>query len=861
MLKAILKPTFPKIAFLVVLLSGVCMVKFKSSSPPAHKKVVPLPVAAIPVAPPVSIVPEKTKRFVFLQLRHKKPAVKVAKKPLVTKKIAKVTPIKKIVPVLPESHFEEGQGDEVDFVSPLDEIAYIGFSEIEESPNFAPNVLLSSVQIDESLLVDAVPLEQRLAIQEGALQENTFSELVEPLKDLKTQELVVVSAPETAPAPEPELVLNTQAIPEKNPEPKAPTVLVAQNEITPTETAETVTEPSEAREAEAATEEIQVEQLEEEPLIVQTPASAPTPTTSTPTIATLPRLQPMTASVGSTASVNSQKAATVNTPEKNTLVLPTPAPNPNPNPAPDKTPEMEDLNSGNFKGRIVMDQGMASWMATNNGHAQLYLHREGNKDPQDTIFINYEPGEEDFEFESEGMQGRYHLYASIFSGKETMPVAQIQYPKVISTATYREHILFELKKNELQKGILQETARSPSQSLVLSLTIFEGAPGNYRKSSPVPRAVASIVGHPEFGTFQSDTEGNLRIPNVMPRSEYIIEVAAPGFYPTRQVVPVFDTGAYSAVYLLAKDKVESITRFFTKKEQQEKKALLMGRVYSSKTRAPLKNEELSLTFRRGGAVYFDALPNLSLRSTTETGLFGFYNIEPSFRAIHRASGKHASLLSTLPGFGYYVELGRGGEKAVKGRLLDPFHNQGVEGKVSLLGDDRNKVMTSENGKFAIPSVDLPPGVLTLEIHAENYPTVWQTIPWSPREAEKPRNLFVLEKEMIVESQKINRVSQDRNLGMILGGAEPSFFEKGRKCVRVELLDSNGKAVPGHVGPFPIAGAKNQEKGFCLSQSAPGFAFFNVPSGEYIVKWVDQKRKTFRTHFLRVGVNRASVLVN
>jgi hypothetical protein len=47
----------------------------------------------------------------------------------------------------------------------------------------------------------------------------------------------------------------------------------------------------------------------------------------------------------------------------------------------------------------------------------------------------------------------------------------------------------------------------------------------------------------------------------------------------------------------------------------------------------------------------------------------------------------------------------------------------------------------------------------------------------------------------------------------------------------------------------------------LTAADPGFSFFNLPPGEYLLKMTDETGKTFRAHVVRVGVERVSVLVN
>lgn len=866
MLKGILKPTFPKIALLSVLLCGVCLFQFKS--PQLKKGKVSL-IRKTEKKQPVLAPPEENKTALAIIPQTSAPTIekrteektlpKIVKRKIVTIKKATKKPVEKQAPIppIPDEAFEIGSGDALDFDAPLDALARTGLEEQGESFNFHANILLSSIQVDEALLPNIPPLEGRLLVQEGEFEENHFEELKNTLTDLEQEKVTVAYAPPRTTALMAQNTVSSQeqgtsSIAVSTDRHETDTVILGEKPEVPDAPEQQQNEPPSTN------------TVEEEPAVVQRRKVSPSTeeTVNTQNSPTLPSLKPMTASVVS-GSVSSHpqtglQVTRVEDPSKNILSKPSTqnTQKKERNLFTAKQGGDEDRDPGIFLGRLVFDSWVSNWLTVNKGHIELSLHPEESLNPQDTQIIHYDVSEEEFEFDSEGMQGRYSLVASLYTPKETLPVAQVKYHKPIYTANYREHILFEINQRNFEKSLRTQATRP----LVLTLTVFKGAPGNYRKASPISNASIKVIGHPERGVLRSDAEGGARIQNIPSRSEFIIEVSAEGFYPTRQVVPVFNTNAYSAVYLLAKDEVESVTKFFTKHEQKASKSLLMGRVYNPVTRAPLKNEELTLSFRRGRAVYFNALPDLSLKATTPTGLFGFYNIEPSFRAVER-TGKHAALLPFLPGFGYFLELGRGGAKRINGRVMDPFLNQGVDARINLIGDENAAVETQENGTFAFPEIDLPPGIVTLEIHAEKYPTIWQTVPWSAREPERVRNLFMMDNEMLEESLKINRVNQDRSRGMIVGGAEPTFFEQGSKCVNVQLLDTHGNTLSKEAGPYPIAGAKNAHKGFCLTKEAPGFAFFNVPSGEYILKWINEKSIPLRTHILHVGVNRTSIQVN
>jgi hypothetical protein len=195
-------------------------------------------------------------------------------------------------------------------------------------------------------------------------------------------------------------------------------------------------------------------------------------------------------------------------------------------------------------------------------------------------------------------------------------------------------------------------------------------------------------------------------------------------------------------------------------------------------------------------------------------------------------------------------------------LWDPFSSQDVSGTVQLVGDALSPEETNLKGKFTLPDLDLPPGVVTLEAFAEGYPRTWYTVPWSARESEKERSLYMIERDLIKESaNRIARVRHEKNTGVIVGGAHASLFKSGRNKVFIKLLDTKGQVVPAEHGPFSLSQVPKNNSKFVLTSADPGFSFFNIRPGEYLLKMSDEAGKTFRAHLVRVGVERVSVLVN
>jgi len=306
-----------------------------------------------------------------------------------------------------------------------------------------------------------------------------------------------------------------------------------------------------------------------------------------------------------------------------------------------------------------------------------------------------------------------------------------------------------------------------------------------------------------------------------------------------------------------------VTQYFTKRPQAAEKALVFGRLFDPNTREPRADLKASLVGRRGHALYFGALPDTKLTQTTGTGAFAFFNIDPALRSVGREGSPSFHLFSALPGHAYYFESGRAGSKTLKGQLTDPYRNQKVVGVVKVVGSP-TQVETNAFGEFEIENIELPPGILTLEVEAEGYPTSWHTLSWNPRSSHQKQILYLPEADLLNESREsIARVGEAPGTASIFGGAEKGFFEDQKGCVLVSLEDDQGRGVSKEKGPYPLYSDPQFEstRKLCLYSSRPGFAFYQLPPGQYLLKWKNSKGKLLRSHVIRVGMDRVSIVVN
>jgi len=506
-------------------------------------------------------------------------------------------------------------------------------------------------------------------------------------------------------------------------------------------------------------------------------------------------------------------------------------------------------------GQIRVEQSLATKLEATGGHIELRLYSKSRTEAPN--FIPYQYPAEQFEVDVKEWFGPYRLSAVIYNKEHAAPLFEVFYSQSITEENYKSQIRFDISDRKLATSA---DAISTHQS-ALTMTVFEGASGNFRDPKPIANATIRIVGLDSKKIYSTDQDGNLILWGLPTKSEYLIEVEAKGYYPTQKVVILDSARNYIPVYLVSTDKVESI-RYFSGKPQLKEKAFLMGRVFDPTTKDPLSSETLELSHRKGKPLYFGSLPDPQLSSTTETGLFGFFNIAPSVRFLTRSEVRAPWLFPVKSGYGYYVELGRSGENHLRARLYDPFLAQPVLGSVRLLGSKSDETAANDDGSFILPDIDLPSGVLPIEVRAEGYPTTWQMLRWDRSIRASEPSLFMMNETMWEQTLKDGGPVVDRSLGSLLGGAQASFFDKIPGCYVVTLMDSNGKALPASHGPFAVGSERGQANyPLCLSHRSPAFNFVNLPDGAYTLQWMNPSGKLHRSRYVYIGRSRVTVVIN
>jgi len=545
-----------------------------------------------------------------------------------------------------------------------------------------------------------------------------------------------------------------------------------------------------------------------------------------------------------------------------------PPKNPNRNPVPGVEPAAKNASEppenfpiGNLYGKLTFDKPTQRWLNTQKGHVEMRLVKVGSRDPQDQVFIDYEYPSREFHWDGREVKGQYQLVAQFFEPGKSVAVAEVVYPEVITEVSARKMAVFHIEKTQVDEAI--RAAKSENLAVALSGTIFEANTADPFNEKPLGGALVSVVGFPDWGTFSADTSGFFRIPKVTAQSEFTLSVSAAGFYPTQVTVPVSKTAGYVSIHLVPKPLVETVTQFFTKRPQSSEKALIFGRLFDPIKRSPKEDLQASLVGRKGHALYFGALPDPKLTRSTSTGAFAFFNVEPALRSVGREGTSAFQLFSAIPGHAYYVESGRAGQHTLKGQIIDPYQNRKVMGLVKVVGSQA-QIETNALGEFEINSIEMPSGILTLEVEAEGYPLSWHTLSWNPQLSHQTQILYMPEADLLSESRaSIARVSETPQTGSVFGGAEKGFFENQNGCVLVTLEDEQGRSLSTEKGPYPLYSDSlfESSRKLCLYSSRPGFAFYNLPPGQYILKWKTSKGTLLRSHIVRVGMDRVSIVVN
>lgn len=769
----------------------------------------------------------------------------------------------------PEFDFEMEDADQaLNIFEPLEELTSFLLAELTVEPGYDPNPLLSSVHLRIYSLEEEIPGEPRYGEVAGALKRNEFLDLKERYLALQSGHLSLGEAarsPDPAEIPEPpirtEQEIPNVTFPKITVNARQPTqepILVKPDKHLNTEPSfETQMEtPSEAPSAGPR-------QTSGEPAIVENtknggrkdpaPSSKPTPQLAQLVIPHFGVPLP---------TVSTPRGVTIQ-PEDESSTPPIQIIRPDP-PAQGRGVTNESVvteptpgEGGIIDGALDFDGAMSQWFSLTKGHVELYLHLNGSKNPQDTIHLpDYEFPSDQFRIDTRGFKGKYRLFAGIYKPDLATPLAQVSYREWI-TPESKKKIRFRISKKDFDRTVRSD--KEHSSSVTLAVSVFEGNTSGHQRARAISNAEIAIMGLPERGVYRTDVEGNTRIEDLPVRSQFILSVRAHGFYPTFKIVPTFDSRVeYAPVPIVSKDLVATITQYFTKRPQDPARGLVFGQVFDPSTRAPLKDQQLFLSHRRGGALYFGALPDPDLKATTELGLFAFLNVAGSFRALYR-EGKTPMLLNIRPETAHFVELGRGGESDLMGQVLDPFNRMWIQARLRIVGG-ANEIMADGSGYFRFPPMDLPPGIITLEAEAAGYDKTWFTVGWNTREKEVSKSYYMLEKEILHESRKLSGVTQRLKMGSLVGGVSSSLLKKRKRCVAVQLIDFEGKPVSKELGPFPFSTSTNKELPMCLTASEPGFSFFNLPPGQYFVKWVDKQGHLLRSHVVYIGEDRVSVVL-
>lgn len=538
------------------------------------------------------------------------------------------------------------------------------------------------------------------------------------------------------------------------------------------------------------------------------------------------------------------------------------------------TQENERVFDTDLFGRVVVGAKLKQWLKAERAHIELYLQPLHTRDPQQTRYLSFAYPQESFRDEAKALRGRYELVAGIFRPSDLdSPYAEIRYPQEINADTARQHLKFHLDTDTKGFSVLTRSGGERRNSQVF-LSFFKGAQGNYETPAAIPFAEVKVIGFPEFGVLHADKNGDLVLPPVPNYSQLAVEVRAKGYYRTFRTIPIFAGDVHQPIYLGTKSQLMTLAKQLAGVSQLEALAQVLGRVFDPASRNPLENERVELVDHapsRGSYFRFFS-DSLLAHVTTMTGFFSYFNVASAFRYLERPdSNKRTLRVNVRPSSAYYVELGRGGMRALRGRLVDPNGSVPVAGaKIQLVGDSAFETLSDADGKFSIPGIDFPSGMIAVDVSAPNYRLTRHTIPWNPRQTDSEKDLFMVRdrfiEESIASSQSASvgpnpeKFGSAENTGNIVAGTYHKLFEQNEGCISVELWSVDQQQVmPSEHGPFPFRGSTQGP--LCLTKDRPGFNFLNLPPGEYMLKWKNKEGQTLGAQIDHVGMGRDSVAVN
>jgi hypothetical protein len=519
-------------------------------------------------------------------------------------------------------------------------------------------------------------------------------------------------------------------------------------------------------------------------------------------------------------------------------------------------------------GRVFLAPDLEGWLAKEKGHIELYLQPLKSRDPQGTRFLSFHFPQDSFRESADVLKGRYRLVAGIFRpGDIDSPYAEIVHPEEINALTARSQVKFSLATKNLK--VVSSPNSGERNRVRIFVSLFQGASAEYDTPTSIAGAEVKVLGFPEYGVLISNTEGNLEIPHFPSHSQAILEVRAKNYYRTFRTVPVFGGDVHVPLYMVQKQQIALLSAL-VRAPQQGRLSVAMGRVFDPETRNPLAGQTIELKDQpqnRGHYFRFFG-PSETSRTTTSTGFYTDFNIQPAFRYWLRPDSQQRTFrMNVEESAAYYTELGRGGSKSFFGRLVDPNCGKVAGARVWLVGDEEFEAVSREDGTFEIPGIDFPSGVLAIDVKAPGYRLTRHTVEWNPRQTAATKDLFMVQERFVEQGLEFaqSRVfgpapSSGQASGSIIGGAYGSLFEQETGCLEVQLWAiKQDKVVDPEHGPYPLVGGGGEK--ICVNQSHPGFTYINLPPAEYLLKWKESSGKALGSRVIHVGMERDSVCVN
>ena len=341
-------------------------------------------------------------------------------------------------------------------------------------------------------------------------------------------------------------------------------------------------------------------------------------------------------------------------------------------------------------------------------------------------------------------------------------------------------------------------------------------------ANPKARVLPVKSAHVQLGQLPFDTvtkkDGTFKDDNLAEGSLVITHADRPGHWgalgfsvagwPTE--LPMFTDATVRAIMVAATNSDH---------EDERHTAIVWGRV--TRSGVPLKGAKVDMMTSEAQAVYFnqDLLPDPTLKTTSENGLYAFFPLEPGSHAVQAGEGTSVTEPSVFPTDAQtttQVNLELNVTRSAKIRVYDAFKTDWpLSAEVISMGR-KHGALVPKNGEKKVTFTG-GNGVLILDTDAgSSYELVRTTVVKSQTKIDVP----MVQSVWVNQIKGALRVNSDLHTGVIVG------FIRGMAAYQASLENES-------LGPstkIVYFNERGELTGQSFGQAGGGFMILNVPQG-------------------------------